>query len=145
MKSQPLFLLSSFALILAVILILARETPAGAAPGEAVVDAALLAHGVEVYRAHYCGSCHALTAASTRGTFGPAHDDMGLVAARRIADPDYVGGATTVEEYLRESLLDPRAYIVEGYQITQHHMPAYTHLTPAEIDALVYLLAHQSP
>jgi len=37
------------------------------------------------------------------------------VAKERIADPRYKGKATTAEEYIHESLVDPSAYVVAGW------------------------------
>jgi mono/diheme cytochrome c family protein len=108
------------------------------------LDTALITRGIEVYRAQYCGSCHTLTAANTRGTFGPNHDQVAANALEHLTASDYSGQADTLEAYLRESLLEPAIYFVPGYEITQHHMPPYGHLPAADIDALVYMLAHQS-
>lgn len=107
------------------------------------IDPALIARGVEVYRSNYCGTCHTLTVANTRGTFGPAHDDAGLAAAYHLAMASYRGDATTSTEYIRESLLDPGLFYTPGYESTNHHMPAFGHLPPEDIDALVALLASQ--
>lgn len=106
-------------------------------------DADLIAQGIAFYLENYCGACHTLTAANTRGTFGPAHDGMGAIAQERIVSPTYNGNATTPEEYLRESLLEPRLYYTDGYAVSSHPMPAYTHLEPTAIDAMVYMLLHQ--
>ncbi|QPC83956.1 c-type cytochrome [Phototrophicus methaneseepsis] len=107
------------------------------------IDEALLEEGRASYLHNYCGSCHQLTAANTRGTFGPSHDHIGTIAAERVTTEGYTGTATTAEGYLRESLLDPLVYSAPGYEATNHHMPAYTHLPDEEIDALVYFLLHQ--
>lgn len=112
-------------------------------PSPAPADPAVIARGVEVYRANYCGTCHTLTIANTRGTFGPIHDDAGLAAARHLAAPGYSGAATTPAEYIRESLLDPGVFYTPGYESTNHHMPVFSHLPPADIDALVSMLASQ--
>jgi hypothetical protein len=53
------------------------------------------------------------------------------------------GGATTAREYIRESIVSPDAYLVPGYEVTSHHMPAYGHLEEGEIQALVQLLLVQ--
>ena len=113
------------------------------APPPAAFDAALYDRGVEVYLAAYCGSCHALEAAGSWGAFGPTHDGMGLTAAERLADPNYSGHATTPEEYLRESILEPQLYYVPTYVTSPHRMPAYTHLPAEDIDAMVYMLLMQ--
>ncbi len=106
-------------------------------------DPEIIARGVEVYRSSYCGVCHTLTAANTRGTFGPPHDNAGADAARHLADPRYRGAATTPQAYIRESLLEPGAFYTPGYESTNHHMPAFIHLAEEDIDALVIMLASQ--
>jgi hypothetical protein len=68
---------------------------------------------------------------------------MGLTAEQRIQNPNYTGTATTAAEYIRESLLDPQVYLAEGYEQSRHHMPAFTHLSEAEVNALVALLLQQ--
>lgn len=107
------------------------------------VDTALVERGIEVYRVNYCGSCHTLTAANTRGTFGPAHDAAGRHATDYITRADYSGAATTAADYIRESILEPAAWYTPGYETTNHHMPAFTHLPEADIEAMVYMLVQQ--
>ena len=99
--------------------------------------------GVDVYLANYCGLCHTLTVAGTKGVFGPQHDHIGTIAAERIADPAYTGRAGTPAEYLYESLVDPRAYVFAEYKLTRHPMPAFSHLSEADLRALVVMLLAQ--
>lgn len=99
--------------------------------------------GITIYRANYCGVCHELPAAETRGTFGPTHANMGATAAERLLDPTYGGQATTPAEYLAESILQPAAYLVPGYATSAHPMPSFAHLPAADIAALVELLLAQ--
>ncbi|MGB5049223.1 MAG: hypothetical protein WBO46_09830, partial [Caldilineaceae bacterium] len=73
-------------------------------------DADLIAQGVQVYRSRYCGVCHTMTAANTRGTFAPNHDHVATNALAHLADPRYNGSAVTVADYLMESLLTPQLY-----------------------------------
>jgi len=103
----------------------------------------VVSYGLEVYRQQYCGVCHQLSAAATAGMFGPTHDGMGTIALQRIQAPGYAGAATTAEEYIRESIVSPDAYLVPGYEVTSHHMPAYAHLEEGDIDALVQMLLYQ--
>ncbi len=100
--------------------------------------------GLEVYRAQYCGVCHTLEAAETKGPFGPTHNGMASTAARRLEDPDYTGEASTAGEYIRESIIDPTAYLVPGYALSRYRMGAYTMLSEAELDALVEFLLEQA-
>jgi mono/diheme cytochrome c family protein len=102
-----------------------------------------LALVIEVYLQSYCGACHALAAAGTAGAFGPSHDDARALAEERLRDPNYRGAATTAAEYIRESIVDPGAYIVPGYAATPHRMPAYGNLDDEALDALVALLMHR--
>ena len=112
--------------------------------GGGALDEALVAQGLVVYRAQYCGICHTLAAAGTFGQFGPAHDGIGSAAGARIAAPNYSGNATTAEEYLYESLVKPEVYIVDGFASSPHRMPPYTHLGEEELRALTaFLLAQQ--
>ena len=115
---------------------LAQQEPPSA-PAE------LVAAGIAVYRAQYCGACHRLAVAGTCGTFGPSHDAMAATAAQRLADPEYAGSADTPEAYLRESILEPLLYLVPGFAMTPHAMPSFAHLTPEDVDALVALLLAQ--
>jgi len=102
-----------------------------------------LAPGITIYLTSYCGVCHELPAAETRGTFGPTHANMGATAAARILDPTYGGQATTPAEYLTESILEPGAYLVPGYATSAHPMPSFAHLPEADIAALIELLLAQ--
>jgi cytochrome c oxidase subunit II len=75
-----------------------------------------------------CASCHTLEAAGATGTTGP---DLGQLSR-------------TQEAYVRESITDPNAVVVEGFN--EGIMPANfeEELTPGELDALVeYLLEAQ--
>ena len=109
----------------------------------APVDHAVLAVGMAVYRAQYCGVCHTLDAAETRGTFGPTHNGMGSIAAERILEPTYGGAANNAAEYIRESIVNPQLYIVPGYAATSHRMPSYAHVEGESLDALVAFLLAQ--
>jgi hypothetical protein len=105
--------------------------------------AELVAFGYETYRKQYCGICHTLEAAGTTGTFGPPHDHIGSIAATRILEPNYSGSATNAAEYLHESLVLPEIFIVSGYALSSHRMPAYSFLSDGELDALVAFLLTQ--
>lgn len=108
------------------------------------IDEAKIEHGIKVYLEAYCGACHVLDSAETRGTFGPAHNEMGTLALERINSEAYIGNSTTAEDYIRESILDPQAFLVPEYIASSHAMPAFTHLVDEDLDALVYMLAHQT-
>ena len=160
-RRQQLFLLILFCA--ALVLVFSRTRPAHAAapaiaPAIAItVPAAVVptplplpplsdrraAGGRQVYLQNYCGVCHTLAAARTHGGFGPPHDHMAATARQRISDPAYSGQATTVIQYLRESIADPAAYAAPGYLYTSHPMPSYAHLPRRDLDALLYFLLQQ--
>ncbi len=71
------------------------------------------------------------------------HRQSATDAATYIADEDYTGDATTVDDYIRESIVNPKAYFTPGYAVSNHAMPAYTNLTEEQLDAVVYMLAQQ--
>jgi cytochrome c oxidase subunit 2 len=61
--------------------------------------------GKAVFGAKGCGGCHTFEPAGSSGTTGP---NLGELHADAAGQP--------VEEYVRESLENPNAYVVEGYQ-----------------------------
>ena len=105
--------------------------------------AALAARGQAVYKEQYCGVCHQLNSAGTRGIFGPSHEGMRSLAAARLQDPAYNGAATDVYTYLYESIIEPEIYYVEGFALSPHPMPTYRHIPEDELEALVVFLAEE--
>ncbi|MEL6309903.1 MAG: hypothetical protein AAFQ52_17310 [Chloroflexota bacterium] len=103
----------------------------------------MITTGIEVYRANYCGACHTLAIANTRGNFGPNHDTIIEDARTIISSVNYVGSATTVEEYIFESIVQPDIFYTPGYEASNHHMPTFAHLPEDDINAMVYLLTNQ--
>ncbi|MBI4402267.1 MAG: hypothetical protein HY581_11615 [Nitrospirae bacterium] len=62
-----------------------------------------------------CPVCHIIPGIKgAEGRVGPALV-LGLTGPQRLADPGYRGNATTVREYVIESILNPGAYVVPGY------------------------------
>lgn len=120
-----------------------RTTEVPVATSAVAIDPELVAVGLTVYRAQYCGVCHMLDAAETRGTFGPTHNHMGATAAARIQEDAYNGSATTAVEYIHESIVDPQAFLVSGFATTPHRMPSYAFLDADSVDALVAFLLAQ--
>ena len=141
MKALLRPLLFSFALILAfasVTYVLPQMR--GEAPeekevklGELTVDG-YAALGEELYAGKgTCTLCH--------NQLGRAPDmlayDAVKVAAERIADPRYKGKAKEAESYLRESMVEPSAYVVKGFgkkgtDDTESPMPA-VHQPPIQL------------
>lgn len=90
-----------------------------------------------------CGTCHQLKAGVNQP--GPSLAGVAARAQQRIAAKDYKGKAKDARAYLRESIMDPNAYIVPGQAYAANGkslMPAtYAQsLKPEQIDQLVNYL-----
>lgn len=90
-----------------------------------------------------CFACHS-TAPDVQ-MVGPSMAGVGGRAETVIAAPDYTGSVTDAESYIRESILDPNAYLVPGPTFSAggiSFMPQNTEdlLTAEEIDQLVSYL-----
>jgi mono/diheme cytochrome c family protein len=88
--------------------------------------------GEQIFTAAGCAGCHTFAPAGSNGTIGPNLDDLAAAAGNR--EP-----GKSAEEYIRESLTNPEAFLVEGFG---NAMPSYEgRLTDQQIQALVdYLL-----
>ena len=87
--------------------------------------------GKQIFTAAGCGSCHALSDVGTSGTVGPSLDNLAGASPQPGLSP---------EEYVRESIVDPEAYVVEGF--SRNGMPDYSQrLDEAEVTELVGYLA----
>jgi nitric oxide reductase subunit C len=90
-----------------------------------------------------CFSCHS----TTEGTVlvGPSMAGIATRAAILIASPAYKGAARSAPEYIRESILNPSAYVVPGPTFGaggQSVMPPLGALVkPEEVEQLVAYLA----
>jgi nitric oxide reductase subunit C len=76
---------------------------------------------------------------------GPTLAGLATRAEAILASPDYRGGASTVEDYMRESIIQPSAYLVPGAMYSannQSFMPDNFEkdLEPEQIDSLVAYL-----
>ncbi|MFQ5459391.1 MAG: c-type cytochrome [Anaerolineae bacterium] len=60
-----------------------------------------------------CAACHAV--AGKGGAVCPDLTHIGRTAEERVESPDYSGSATTAEEYLRESITNPGAFVTPGF------------------------------
>jgi mono/diheme cytochrome c family protein len=110
--------------------------------GKMTVDE-FVAVGARLY-ARACVLCH-----SGLGDRAPRLADVATAWRERIGDPRYRGKAKSLEDYLRESMLDPSAYVVKGFGKpgtgdTESPMPEATKgalaLNPGEIDAVIAYL-----
>jgi mono/diheme cytochrome c family protein len=107
------------------------------------VDLAAAAQGKALYHTLACDSCHGLDAVGSTRTYAPTHNHLRATAEQRISAVDYSGQATTAAEYIRESIVDPKAYMVAGYQHVRFGMPSFAHLSEREVNALVQFLLQQ--
>jgi mono/diheme cytochrome c family protein len=88
--------------------------------------------GEQIFTAAGCAACHTLSKAGAKGNIGPNLDELAAQAGNRTdASP---------EEYTTESILNPDAFTVDGFQ--PGVMPAYEgRLNEKQVQALVkYLL-----
>jgi mono/diheme cytochrome c family protein len=63
--------------------------------------------GREIFVAAGCGSCHTFSAAGTSGNVGPSLNDLTAAAKKAGEAP---------EKYVEESIVDPSAVVVQGFQ-----------------------------
>jgi len=85
-----------------------------------------------------CVTCHTLD-----GTVlvGPSFKGVATHAENVINDPGYTGSAKTAEEYLKESIINPNAYLNPGFAAGLMYQNYGTELSEQEVNDLVaYLL-----
>jgi mono/diheme cytochrome c family protein len=89
--------------------------------------------GEQIFTAAGCAGCHTFSPAGSNGTIGPNLNDLKAAAAK-------FGKGKTPEEYVRESILDPGAFLVPGFS---NAMPSFKgRLTDKQIQTMVdYLLS----
>jgi cytochrome c oxidase subunit 2 len=85
--------------------------------------------GAAVFKNNQCGSCHTFKPAGTTAKVGPDLDNV-AADAQKAGKP--------VDEYVRQSIVDPNAYVVPGYP--KNVMPPFSQLPKNELDALVQYL-----
>ena len=90
------------------------------------------AAGLAVFQSNQCASCHTLQAAGATAKVGPDLDNLPR-EARKAGKP--------LEEFVRQSIVDPNAYVEPGYQ--KGVMPeSFAQLPKDQLSALVqYLVA----
>jgi cytochrome c oxidase subunit 2 len=89
--------------------------------------------GKAVFASNGCGSCHTLRAAGTTGTVGPDLDKLPAYA-KQAGKP--------LEDFVRESIVDPNAYVQPGFQ--GNVMPPFATLPKDQLDSLVQFLVESS-
>jgi cytochrome c oxidase subunit 2 len=87
--------------------------------------------GLIVFNRSGCNGCHTFAPAASSGQVGPDLDKLKEEAA---------GAKKPLEPFIRESILDPDAYVQPGYQAGV--MPSFKgQISAADLDALVKFLA----
>jgi nitric oxide reductase subunit C len=129
-------------------IVVSAAMPQDSAPATAAAGAASsnpVALGEALYRRSppACFSCHSITEGVV--LVGPSLAGIGTRAAALVSSPDYKGAARSAQDYIRESIVDPHAYIVPGPTFSadgQSIMPPFaTVLKPEEVEQLVEYLA----
>lgn len=91
-----------------------------------------VARGQAVYNQSGCGGCHAIENLSA-GVVGPSLSEIGDTAETRVE-------GMTAEEYIRESILNPNAYVVDGYDAGVMPQNFSDVLSDGQLDDLVAFL-----
>jgi cytochrome c oxidase subunit II len=91
--------------------------------------------GEAAFRSNGCGSCHTLAAAGAKGKVGPDLD--------RLADEAQRAGKP-LEEFVRESIVDPNAYVEKGYPKGVMPQDFGTSIPKPQLDALVGYLVQSA-
>ena len=118
----------------------------GSGPRAAVAAAGDPARGAKLFATLACASCHDVGRPWPGGPLCPNLGNIATEAARIIRRRDYRGRARDAAGYIRESIVDPNAYIVPGPMYRQADgqsvMPKDfgQTLTAAQLDDLVAFL-----
>jgi nitric oxide reductase subunit C len=85
-----------------------------------------------------CITCHSLEPGEIK--VGPSHSGVARRAAEVIQQSNYTGSATTAEGYVRESILEPDAYVEAGFAPGVMYQAYSQTLTEGELADLVAFL-----
>ncbi len=110
-----------------------KPTPRDVSTRKAIVS---LARGEELATSYGCIGCHSLDG-STEGKSGPTWKGL-YRSTRKLIDGTKV---KAMEDYLRESILDPTAKMLEGFDGTEAGMPTYNGiLSDEDVESLVIFI-----
>lgn len=130
---ERLVVLTAIALVLLSVVWALREPPVSRQKLDQSVGVALKSETIplvtgdepliDIFTRPGCPVCHLIPGIpGANGQVGPPLV-LGTTGAQRLKDPRYRGRATTVHEYIVESVLEPQQFIVEGYP--PHTMPTW--------------------
>lgn len=105
-----------------------RTQPETTAEGEAP-------DGATVFAENGCGSCHTFSAAGSAATVGPNLDETLERDARAAGKP--------LPDFVRESIVDPDAFVAQGFQPGVMPQTFDESLDERDLDALVKFLAQR--
>jgi mono/diheme cytochrome c family protein len=89
-----------------------------------------------------CAACHVLSTAGPAWMAAGGTPGIGARAETHIGEAGYAGAATTADQYLLESIVDPNAYIVEGFAAGVMPTNFGTRMTAQEAaDLIAYMLS----
>lgn len=94
-----------------------------------------VARGRNVYNERGCGGCHTVDGLSV-GIVGPNLTHIGSIAETRIS-------GMPAADYLRQSVLDPNAFVVEGFPSNVMPQNFNELITPEQLDDLIAFLLAQ--
>jgi cytochrome c oxidase subunit 2 len=83
-----------------------------------------------------CTGCHSIQGVATTGRVGPDLTSVGRVAGARVE-------GLSAREYIAQSLAEPQAFVVPGYEATTAGAMPDFKLTEEEISALVDFLLEE--
>ena len=145
MASRRTIALTAFALvaIVAVVVVGRGGVPWRRTAPPARGDAS---RGAKLYETLPCVSCHDISRPWPGGDICPNLGNIATEAARIVRQSDYRGRATDAAGYIRESIVDPNAYVLAGPTFSAEGrslMPSEygQSLKPEQVDQIVaYLL-----
>jgi mono/diheme cytochrome c family protein len=114
----------------------ATTSAATSSTGGTTAAAGNAAAGKAVFAANGCGSCHAFKAAGSSGAVGPDLDTTPAADAKKVN--------MELAAFLRESIVNPNAYVASGYPKGVMPQAYGTSLSKTQLDDLVaFLLSGQ--
>lgn len=121
-----------------------ETAPPGARPTTAGNDPIALGETLFRTATPACVACHSIAPGVDMA--GPSLAGVSARAEKLLGTPEYTGSATDIEGFIRESIVDPSAYLEPGAMYSASgvsFMPAtYAEsLTPEQVDQLVAYLA----
>jgi len=99
-------------IILSLLILVACGGDTKSGVSEAAISGGNPANGEKLFD-NRCLACHAIEADEER--VGPSVAGLATESAKIINDSNYTGEAQTAEAYILESIIDPEAYLTEGY------------------------------